>query len=542
MSYCPPIDSALFAAVASDFDLTAPTAVQELREILDAIKESALQQENHPFDPSGTANIGTNDPDMELQSDPGASPNGGCTLPTQTDATSLSLGSADEDGSKNSRPKGKSRSTNTVGANGSHASSGATHDENVEALVEMFPTLSRLDITQSLKKSAGDPTKTMDVLLNLAFFDEVQSASDDTQITVPKGIDGFLASNDVDIGLQKGRRKKRNKKHMPRLEGIDSSNNGPLNKWEMAKVDIDFICSRAPGISREKVSSTYHAHAVSLPATIRAIALASSPKQLGEIDDDPVMLTQVVELAGAYPEFQTTILIGLLRITHNMPSAANELAAVLTRQPSLAEVSNIVKFTASPLNLDEVDDGNTDRHNGKRRHNVENTLETAFDHEQAQAAAEVQFAAGSAAYQQAAEAARRAKSNHLYGGASAYYRQVGQERRELAMQQLSLASDRLVEWQSSNGYIDLHGVTVDNAIRITRDRVAAWWDALGDRKHVRGGGKHVHGGFKVVTGAGRHSRDGTSRLGPAVSKMLLEEGWRVEIDRGFLTVTGRART
>jgi hypothetical protein len=32
-----------------------------------------------------------------------------------------------------------------------------------------------------------------------------------------------------------------------------------------------------------------------------------------------------------------------------------------------------------------------------------------------------------------------------------------------------------------------------------------------------------------------------SRLGPAVSKALISDGWRVEIGRGFVTVVGAAR-
>lgn len=55
------------------------------------------------------------------------------------------------------------------------------------------------------------------------------------------------------------------------------------------------------------------------------------------------------------------------------------------------------------------------------------------------------------------------------------------------------------------------------------------------------GGDLARSGFRIITGVGRHSHDGTSRLGPAVGKMLAREGWRVEVGEGVLTVTGVVR-
>lgn len=412
---------------------------------------------------------------------------------------------------------------------------GASFEENVDSLLEMFPSVSRLDIEQNLKKSGGDPTKAMDVLLNLAFFDESQATQDENHIIRPKGIDGFLIENG-DIGRRKGRKKKQ-KLQKVNL-GVQNASTDALapSKWEKGRADIEYISSRTRALSEGKVTSIYHANGMRMPATIQAVAAANAPKDIGEVDNDPVMLTQVAELAGSFPNLKTTILVGLLRVTNNMPSAANDLAAAMSRQLPLSDVTEVIKFTATPLNLDD------NEHIADPRSRREATAINTLDFEEAQEAAEAHFAAGSAAYQQAAQAARRAKSNPLYGGASAYYREKGQEYRARAIQQLGVASDRLVDRQSANCDLDLHGVTVPNAIRIVRERVSAWWDSLGDTKYVRGGGKHVHGGFKIVTGVGNHSHDGTSRLGPAVSRMLMQEGWRVEVDRGFLTVTGVARS
>lgn len=536
-TYCPAVDSALFAAIVSDFDLTVADDVVRLRESLDAIKGLAVEQENLPFDPTGMTNSRFLDtPEIGgLSSDQGTSVHGHESLCTPTDVTSIS----EEGLGKLTLHSPKSRPQYTVAASGSLEMVGGSQDDKVDSLREMFPTMNRLDIDHTLKKNCGDVDKAMDVLLNISFFDGTNETSDKTglKISIPKGIDGFNAEGE-NLSPQSAGKRKKNKKQKSRLGISPAGFQSPLeespviNKWESGQLDIEFICSRAVDLSREKVTFVYHAKGMHLPSTIRALALAEAPEDIKEISDDPVAVTQVAELSQDYPFIQKTVLVGLLRITHNIISATNELAAMMIRQ-SQPSANDIIKFTAAPLNLEE----NDEVVESPRRRGAPSPL----NYEDAQAAADAHFAAGSAAYQQASQAARRAKSNPLYGGAAAVYRQRGQEQRELAMQQLATASDRLVDRQSINCDLDLHGVIVTNAIRISRERVEAWWDGLGDRKHIRGGGKHVHGGFKIVTGVGNHSHDGTSRLGPAVSKMLLKEGWQVEVNRGYLVVTGKVR-
>ena len=202
------MDSALFAAVASDFDLTDPAAVEELCQILGSIKESALEQEDLPFDPTGTFNHETNDAEVgDFDSSPHTSPNGQNTLHTRTDTSSHTSNLLPSENDGRSSSQSTSQGAYTVGTDGSLQFSSGSDEETIESLVQMFPTLSLLDITQSLKKSGGDPTKSMDVLLNLAFFDESQVADDDTKIAVPKGIDGFLEGSG-DIGHGKGGQEK----------------------------------------------------------------------------------------------------------------------------------------------------------------------------------------------------------------------------------------------------------------------------------------------------------------------------------------------
>lgn len=532
--YCPPVDPALFAALASDFDLSTAEGVKQLQETLDPIRELAIEQEDFPFDPSGTSNNHVDSAEVDgVTSGPETSNLGRDNLHTATDWTSLTWPSNSTDEiDKPPKPQCNVRARHYPASDGALNFTGATGNDKAQSLAVMFPGLSQLDIEQTLKKNGHDVTKAIDVLLNLAFFDETQTTQDDTPISIPKGIDGFVSESN-----KSGRRKKKRGRNQKTPLGVASpSEEAPApNKWEAGKADVEFILSRTPNVPPHKVKSAYYANGMFLPATIRAMALAAAPKEATEIDDDPVMLAQVAELANDYQSISTTALVGLLRITSNMISAASELAAAMMQEKHIS-LGSLIQFTPTPLNLGEGDDDAFD----SLSHGNESSR-SALDYEGARAASQAHFAAGSTAYKQAGQAARRARSNPLYGGATAVYRERGQEHLALAMQQRAVASDRLVDRQSVNCDLDLHGVTVVNALRISRERVEAWWDSLGDTKHIRGGGKSVHGGFKIVTGVGHHSHDGTSRLGPAVSKMLMHEGWRVEVERGFILVVGKSR-
>ena len=84
-------------------------------------------------------------------------------------------------------------------------------------------------------------------------------------------------------------------------------------------------------------------------------------------------------------------------------------------------------------------------------------------------------------------------------------------------------------------------MTVADAVRISSARVRQWWDGEGIGERARQGKVLGGGRFRVVTGRGVHSVGGRGRLGPAVAKRLVAEGWRVEVGEGVVEVLGRVR-
>ena len=529
----------------SDFELGDDAQTKQLRDTLDALKLSAWEQEDLPFDPSGTSGLSTpngNDTDCMLSERSTSQSQNDTIRSRETDMTSLasefsaaSLGENTPPHYRNYRSPSQRRTSGSIGyilgADGNVTLSGASQDDKVGYLTEMFPSVALFTIRHTLQKSDNDVDRAMDVLLNLAFFDEKLPDEDGDTVSVPKGIDGFEGSSD--IGQKKGRKRKtKNKNNRSQVSSasVSECELPPVNKWNAGQEDIEFICSRThPVLTRENIASTYHSQSASLSATIRSLAVAHGPKDEETINEDPVMVEQVAELAQVFPSVAPTTLAGLLKITRNSISAANELTAAMVSRPAPPSVSELIQITTTRPPLDLGTEAPTRRPAASR---------VAADYNHARGSAGVHYVAGADAFTKASAAYRRGKSDRMMGGAAAYYSAVGRDHLERARRNASAAADALVDSQSSNSVLDLHGISVQDAVRIASERVSEWWESLGDSRYMRGTGPVE---YRIVTGLGRHSHDGTSRLGPAVGKMLAREGWRVEVGEGVLTVTGIIR-
>ncbi|RAL16359.1 Smr domain protein [Aspergillus homomorphus CBS 101889] len=536
-TYCPPLDPALLTAIALDFDLSDQTQIQQLRETLDALRLSAWEQEDLPFDPSGTSGQSPEHNGVDAECERTLSRSD--TMPSrETDLTSLTSGVSGfnlEEAGANGR---KNHVSYIVRSDGTLALHGATNEDKIDYLAEMFRSADRFTIQHTLQKSRGDVDRAMDELLNYVFFNEKIPGEDGLTVAVPKGVDGF---QDADLLKKKGRRRKPKGKALARDQFARSSNcvepvSVASNIWAIAEKDVNFIFSLTSAVlPKEKIRSAYHANGASLPVTIRALANAHAPADKESIQNDGLMAAQVSELTQHFPMVSLETSAGLLSITRQIPSAAKELAEVMLKAPEMQQrpASEMIKITAFPPSLDEEDDEAEPRLIGPRyAHNLENVRSTANVH----------FSAGAEAFSKASTAYRRGKSDRLMGGAAAYYSSVGRDHLEHARRNAAAAADALVDQQSTPTRLDLHGVSVQDAVRISRERVYAWWDSLGDTKHMGGSSfDRTQGGLHIVTGKGIHSHDKTSRLGPAVGKMLIRDGWKVEVGEGSLTVVGAMR-
>jgi hypothetical protein len=405
-----------------------------------------------------------------------------------------------------------------------------------EYLKNMFTTLKPYDVLFVLKKCKGVLCRAIDELLNISSLEEEAQQSHDSQALIPKGIDGFLSHENGGRG-RKGKSKRQSRTNETSRASSTASDlsedpNGPRNVWTTSKEDVDFIFSRT-SLPQKLIRSTYHANAASLSATIRAIVAESSANFSTLNELDPLIQINILELKQDFQFVSDSQLFGLLHITRNIPLAARELAEAMVSSPEPVQSGKV----AGMVQYASLNEAHEIGSHSPRSPSPWTKIDPAYT----RAVAASHNAAAHIAYAKASAAHKRGKSDHLMNGAAAYYADVARERSTAAKASFEAAANAHVASQSTSRVLDLHGVGVADAVRIAQEKVNIWWDSLGDTKYAPGGGGPARDGYRIVTGIGRHSKYGAPKIGPAVSRMLVREGWKVEVGHGETIVYGKAR-
>lgn len=145
------------------------------------------------------------------------------------------------------------------------------------------------------------------------------------------------------------------------------------------------------------------------------------------------------------------------------------------------------------------------------------------------------YAHGAAARQAREDAMRaagrhfRAGQKHIQASVAGHYAAQAREAASAA-REWELRGARLLvgeQLENSRSTIDLHYMSVEQAVTIAKE-TAARWTAAGD------GGTLV-----IITGKGIHSAGHRGVLGPAVQRALAAEGYRVTRQEGYLAVRSR---
>ena len=504
------LETSLIFAIMSDFDLSDPSELRAARDTLEELQKSAKEEENAGFDASASSGI-----DALFQNGEGSRGDNesGTSLPgwsSSTDDTELSHGISSLDLDETTTGKG----------NGEEPTYGtelyALDQETKETmLIEMFPGLKPFDIKWTLKKDKRDMNKAINDLMTQSFMEETGARQ--------RGIEAF-SETDLSLPVRKGKRKKRNRV----LDDISSpiTPDSPTgSKWDIGKQDVEFIATRT-GISTKEIGSLYHKSGASVRATL--LAVLEAQVALNIECDDPLIESSAIELGHEFPNLPLNLLLPLVQLAHPSTTKAHELAKALLYEPASTKSSIQIEIRPAPLELDT----SLPKPKASTTSNLGLSLDTAsgltskYTRERDEA-----FAQAQAAY-------RKGRSDHLMGGAAAYYSELGRTADSRLRSARSAAADVLVAGQSSNTQLDLHGVNVQDGKRIARERVTTWWHELGES---RISGRGVAAEYKIVTGVGYHSEGGKSKLAPAILKMLMQDGWKVQVGTGVLVVTGIAK-
>nr|POE49116.1 smr domain-containing protein [Quercus suber] len=545
--YCPPLDPALLSAILSDYDLSSAEDVRAATQILDELKESAGWEEQTDFDPSGTgaqsayADVDTDAAASKEERHAASNPEASASSSPATDLTSvsndmsyLSLGESAEEDEEKDAMAGHARDLETL-----------DQDTKVSLLQDVFGDLVSLyTIKHTLNKCGGRWQMAMEELLSHVYLNGTEYSEDGTKIS-SKGVDGF-SEDKVYKRVPKAKGKNQRSKRTTRLSSFPTSPTTTAaipasNRWKSASEDIEFISSRTR-IASATVHSLYYEHNASVSRTIAALLKMSMEESKHVVTDDTAVMKSAQALGREYPSVTPEYLAAIIRLTHPSTSAAHELAEALTARPKMTSsgvIQVIPRYAPIMLNDDNTSPGNL---HSKTHSPTALLSSTHLDPHISAYQASAYNSARLAALSQARAAHRKAKSNHLMGGAAAYYGELGREYAAMSSNASAAAADSLAASQSSSNHVDLHGVDVLNAVRIAQARIHAWWVDLGEnRVNGRVGAADRSSGFRVIVGLGRHSEGGRGKLGPAVSKMLRQDGWKFENAGGVIVVSGRAR-
>jgi len=508
LEFCPPLDVPLVRAIISDFDLGQHDQLAAVRNALKELKETAVLEEATGFDPSGSGGY----PDANN----GHIIEGGVSLTDTTDPTSISndLSSPSSKGEINSDEVGGLI----------EGMESLTLNQKEALLREMFPSEEAGKISFLLRKNDGSVARAMDELLNHVFFRE---DGDEQSKVSSKGVDAFFEDQHIPQKRKKGKnRKERPSRDLSEAsleQSLVTSEHTSSNKWRNVTKDIDFIVSRTQ-VPHSTVSSLYHESGASLSGTI--VALLKRQPTLSQDTASPEDLTNAIDLQEDFKALTTTESLALISLTRPSTANAHQLAQALFTKPD----------ATSPLSRTGIDI--VARYEPIAASDVEEHTSVELTHQSAPSVSPAHLAAArDHAWSRASASYRQGKSNRLFGGAAAYYAENGRIYNKRIQEQTALEAEDFVNKQSGSNYCDLHGVGVKDGVRIASQRVAAWWDGLGEG-NIQGSRWNVGNGYRIVVGVGRHSKDGRPKLGPAVAKRLMNEGWRVEMIGGEIFVKG----
>jgi hypothetical protein len=397
-------------------------------------------------------------------------------------------------------------------------------------LAETFPKLTIRQVKYTLQKCGNDYNKATDELLNQVFFDDTRT-SPTGEGPIAKGIDAFSEDHLVP---QRGRKGKSKRKQKVALNGsgtdyfVESSPSA--NRWQNSQSDVDFITSRTT-LPTKTVASLHHANGASLSATVLAIVRKDIEAHKKEPEPDAALVQDALTLNEGFPTMDLVYALAIVRLTTPSISNAQALAKALTQQPA-SETGGKggikLDLRYAPVDLSNPTYEATRLPTlapSARPRDAASTLRARND-----------------AFEKASSAYRRGGSTPTMRQAAAYYAQEGRDLNANLKVMNATEADAFVTQQSGPTYLDLHGVTVADATRIAKQRTQGWWSGLGEQRLGEWGGRRGGvEGYRIITGMGRHSEGGRGKIGPAVTKMLVSEGWKVEAQSGEVLVVGHAR-
>ncbi|RKF58738.1 Smr domain-containing protein [Golovinomyces cichoracearum] len=543
--YAPCVNSSTILALISDYDLTDPNQKIAAKQILDFVRESSAEDERDLNSNEGGSNHFFFEYPASATDDSVGRASSQEWNYQNDDSSSHSSASVNDVIKSPTLSEGENKKSHSEILYKSYQDTlfGLNEREKETTLLAMFPTLKAYDIVHTLQKSKGNIELAIDDLMTQSFLEETGIRS--------RGIDGFVGN---DIGrVPRLRKSKKGKKKEILSEVSDDTLLVPQSEikgsWDIGCENINFLTERL-NMSKSQIASIYHETGASLSKTISHIVKTHMEKAGPKVKDDFTIDTKVLELHHDYPSVSISQIKTICEMTRHNPSYAHHVLHALNSDNREQNSSGVqITICHPPLNLAPDKKTAISLLKSKniplevaRKSQVLSVVEekTAQLHE-----------ARNAAFRKATAAYRRSKSDRLMAAVATYYAEEGHTYNSQAISAQSAAADLIAASQSSRNHVDLHGLRVQDAVRIARERVTTWWHELSEEIRLgNDAGRNLNYPFssttascyRLVTGSGLHSRDGVSKIKPAVTKMLSREGWKFESGTGTVVVTGLSQS
>lgn len=392
--------------------------------------------------------------------------------------------------------------------------------EKRKALMEMFPSLKAFDIIHALQKYNGNIESAVDELMTQTFLEETGDRY--------RSIDGFASS-----GLSSHRKKRKKKKERNELSSqilLLTQSPAVEDSSDAGSRKIEFLMERVQ-LPVSEISKLLHESGGSLAQTIsRAI---QRQYEIGSsVQNVDTSHANALKLHKSFPSLSVAQLESLCQITNQNLNHVHDLIEVLTSASKFKIKNSRPPVSRTiPLNISSTD-FSSPTIKSKPTPLPSNSLS---EHQIVAKNISSLLDSRNEALSKASAAYRRANSDHLMSAVSSYYAEEARNCSVRIMNAQSNAADLLVASQTSKSHVDLHGLDVKNAVRIVREKVTTWWHELNEIRI-----QHLKCEYRIITGAGTHSKEGYSKIKSAVAKMLVREGWKIEVGTSEILVTGIA--
>lgn len=541
-SFSAHLDEALIRAIAADYDLDKPSEYQDAKQTLEGLAEHAVVEEAADFRPDGLAdafNETGSTSATSLSHQPSLAQG---TDSSHTDVSSNGIANAPEYGAGTGGGYSIPRFTTF---------SNDSEETKILHLRGMFTELKEFDIKTALRKANGDFQTALDDLLNIQYLESAGERQ--------RGVDGFFTPEEDEspghTGKGKGKKRKNKKKKLGTNAETDVARQHVHAGRDSAKhhQDIDFLAERI-GVPYDQVSTIYYNKKCSSGAAAVAILDQFIKSGISAQDDDGKQRAK--ELESKYRNIPEDYLLTLVQVTV-LDEFADDVAGLLSKHfeknPWTQRLDLTHRITALPdeeleggmaslavtggNKLSQISGTKSPRPVAGTTSPWGNAARGAAPKDLSQAMQRLQDTnqMRRAAESQASQLYRRGASNSLYKQAAHVYRERAHEHNAQEHQLTSAAADFHVAQQSTRTSVDLHGVFVHDGVRIAKDKAWAWWQGLGEFPARTAREQPL----TVITGLGRHSASGVSRLRQGVAAALVQGGWLFKVETGRFVVYGR---